>query len=201
MTLTPLLSRLTGFGDFALLSLLGLFVAGWLLSTGARRVALLWLIALGSCAALIALLKIYFNGCPLTELAMRSPSGHAGFGSFIYGGIALLARSQRPRWQAGLIALSGGLWIAAIGYSRVVVQAHTGPEVLFGIAIGASVLFGFGLASRGRDHSRFPLVAVVVGAALGATLFHTLDWHPTFEALLARLSHEYAALLPPCSTD
>lgn len=195
-----MLSRLTGFGDFALLSLLGLFVTGWLLCSGHRRTTLIWLMALGICAALIALLKIYFHGCPLTELGMRSPSGHAGFSTFIYGGIALLAQNHRPCWQRGLIAVASGLWIAAIGYSRVVVQAHTGTEVLFGITIGATVLCAFALASRGTGSSRFPLAAAIAGAALGAALFQALNWHPTFEDFLTRLSREYADLLPPCST-
>jgi len=194
-----MLSRLTGFGDFALLSLVGLFVTGWLLSSGHRRLTAIWLAALCGCAALIALLKIYFNGCPLPELGMRSPSGHAGFSTFMYGGIALLAQSHRPCWQRGLISVAAGLWIAAIGYSRVVVRAHTGAEVVLGIAIGVTMLCAFALASRGQGSSRFPLAAVIAGAVLGAALFHSLDWHPTFERFLAQLSREYASLLPPCS--
>jgi hypothetical protein len=74
---TAWLIELTDFGDLAVLFPLSAAILIWLLrnsSSAAPR----WVLALGLCIGLTALLKIAFHACPPAD-NIHSPSGHTSF--------------------------------------------------------------------------------------------------------------------------
>lgn len=194
-----MLERLTEFGNAAVLSLLALLVALWLARAGSRRAALAWSGALLLCVGTISLLKGYFLACPLPGRALRSPSGHAGFSLFVYGGITLCAVRDGTASRRGLLTLLGVAGIAAIAWSRYALGAHTPIEIVFGLLIGGGALALFaGLRGPGGTR-RFPyLAAALLAFAIAATL-HAFDWHPSFEGWLRALGRRFATGLPFCS--
>ncbi|WP_020647821.1 phosphatase PAP2 family protein [Solimonas variicoloris] len=194
-----MLERLTEFGNAAVLSLLALFVALWLAHAGSRRAALAWLVGLLACVGTIALLKGYFLACPLPGWALRSPSGHAGFSLFVYGGITLCAARDGAAWRRGLLTLLGSAAVAAIAWSRYALGAHTPIEIVFGLLIGGAALATFAALRGAAGARRFPyLAAALLALAIAATL-HLLDWHPSFEGWLREFGRRFATGLPFCT--
>jgi membrane-associated phospholipid phosphatase len=186
-----LLYRVTEFGNVAVLSLLGLLLAIWLQRRAGRRAALAWSVSLLTCAATIAALKLYFLGCPLPHLGLRSPSGHAGFSAFVYGGVILcVARDPLP-WRRRLLSSLGCAWIAAIAWSRYVMRAHTPLEILFGLVIGGVFLLLFVRHAGPLPHRRFPFATAVFLVVVCTLAFWRFGWRPNLEHLLHFIGRHY----------
>ena len=162
------LSFVTNFGDLDLLLPLSLVVAGTLWRFESRAVATAFAGALVLCLGTLAVLKLTLLSCgAYWHLLVRSPSGHCGAATIVYGAIAIvLATHTPPRlrrlWYGGALAL-----IVLIALSRVVLRMHSQVEVAIGLTIGAACLALFTLRYRGRPHPRINPLAL--GLALSLT--------------------------------
>lgn len=130
---------LTDFGDLAVLLPLAAVVTLWLLAVRQPVAVLSWLAAVALCAGGTAVLKIYFFICPpLTDL--HSPSGHTSLSMLVYGALTLAVAAAFTGWRRSAIIAAGAVFIAGIGISRVLVQAHSIPEVVLGSLLGLAAL-------------------------------------------------------------
>ena len=110
---------------------LALAFTGWLQGAGAWAVA-----AAFTWGAMLALKLAGIQcGALLFGPELTTPSGHTATASLVYGGLAALAANKwigRVNW-----ALPCAFAVAAaIGATRIVVGAHTAPEVVIGGAVG-----------------------------------------------------------------
>ena len=170
--MTSAMDVITDFGDSAVLlpaSAL-VFLVLWLLQ--ARRRAVAWAVAIGFCCGAMIVLKVGLQPCsqPLIGSDLANPSGHAAFATAFYGSLALLAL-DRVKGTAGRVALLSlaALLVGAIAVSRVVLGAHTPPEVAVGLVVGLLSIALFAV-SRGRvaaPRLAMPLIGLLVlGSAL-----------------------------------
>ena len=182
----PSVNFVTDFADEAVVLPLALAVSVALLVLGWRRGAVAWLLAVGGTLVLVLVLKLAGWACgpPL----LRTPSGHVAAAAVVCGGLALIVvRRDRPH-RALLIAV---LAAAVVGTSRLLLGAHSLPEVLLGGAIGtagASLLAR--LAGPPPQGLRARWVAAVVVAVL--VLFHgtRLPAESRIDDLAFRLAHQ-----------
>jgi membrane-associated phospholipid phosphatase len=160
------MAAITDFGDSALLlpgSAL-VFLALWLFR--ARRRALAWAIAIGFCCGAMVVLKVGLQPCGRSLLGhdLANPSGHAAFAAAFYGSLALLALDHLEGAPARVaVLLLAALWVGAIAVSRVMVGAHTPPEVAVGLVVG---LLSIGLFAAGRGRVPAPRLAMPLIALL-----------------------------------
>lgn len=194
-----MLENITAFGNSAVLLPLSLLILWWLARTGGRRPALAWLAGFLIGVGAIAVLKIYFLNCPLPRFGLHSPSGHAGFSTFVYGGISLLTARSRPLWlRLGLIAVAG-LWVLLIAWTRYALHAHSLQELALGMLLGAIGLAVFVRLRGELPRMHFPLFAAAgVAALLVLALFGPMR-HFQIEWLLRHFGHELLPVLPFCS--
>lgn len=175
MSLIPIADFVTDFADQAVLLPLAAVVAIVLALAGWWRGAIGWTLAIGAALALTLLLKLVFLACGhlIPGAALRSPSGHVAASGAIYGGLfAIVARivaKGRP--------IRRGLWtvlftiavILVIAASRLVLGAHSPPEVLLGGAValcGAIAVDHFAGPPPERLGSR-PLLVLAILVMLG----------------------------------
>ena len=136
----PLMRLIANLRDLAVLApaSLGLIVLlSWIC---ARRDAAAYAAAAVVCLAAALVAKLAFAACSgrYSLFGVESPSGHAAFSVTFYGAVAAPFATRRtigPRW-----ALYGavGALLLAIGASRIALEAHTAPEVVAGVLIGAA---------------------------------------------------------------
>ena len=137
------LIALTELGDTAVLVPLAALLVLWLLLSRCPRGAAWWAIAVVMCVGLTAVLKLTFYGCPPIP-GLRSPSGHASFSTLVYGAITLVSATESRGFRR-VMAISGGAGlILAIAASRLLLPAHSVPEIGFGLVIGSAALPLFG---------------------------------------------------------
>jgi hypothetical protein len=89
---------ITDFADQAVLLPLALCVAAWLVFSGCRLAARLWLLSLAAVLAAMVVLKLVVLGCISGTSALTSPSGHTATAVFVFGGIAALALRLYIGW-------------------------------------------------------------------------------------------------------
>jgi membrane-associated phospholipid phosphatase len=168
-----LLLALTDFGDVAVLIPLGTAILIWLLF-GNLRSATWWMLSVGLCVGLMAILKIYFYGCPPAS-DIRSPSGHTGFSVLVYGAIAFSTALEVRGWRRTATMLAGAGFITMIGVSRLLLEIHSLREVILGLLIGTVSLILFGVMDWRSHHARvWPLL---VAAAITMTVLHGQELH------------------------
>ena len=178
---------LTDFADEAVVLPLAVAVGVALLVLGWRRGAVAWTLAVGGTLGLMLVLKLAGWACgpPL----WRTPSGHAAAAAVVCGGLALLVVRRDCPYRALIIAV---LAAAVVGTSRLLLGAHSLPEVLVGGAVGiagASLLAR--LAGPPPQGLRARWVAAVVVAVL--VLFHgtRLPAEAHIGGLAFRLAHHF----------
>lgn len=142
------LYALTEFGDLAVLMPLATVMLLWLLLMRSPRSAAWWVIAVVFCTGLTAILKVSFYGCPPAP-DLHSPSGHTSFSTLVYGAMTLATATQRRGLPRRITIGVGAGFILSIAASRLLLNAHSAPEVGLGLAIGLAALALFG-----RIHSR-----------------------------------------------
>jgi membrane-associated phospholipid phosphatase len=166
-----LLVALTEFGDAAVLLPLAATIGLWLLLSGAIRAAGWWGASVILCGGVTAALKIFFWGCPPIA-NLHSPSGHTSLGTLVYGAAALMTATEGGGWRQRIAVAVGACFVLAIGLSRLLLDAHSVPEVLFGWLIGGAALVLFGLRYRRCRPRNARLTPLFVGMVVLASLLH-----------------------------
>ncbi|VCU68761.1 PAP2 superfamily protein [Pigmentiphaga humi] len=143
------LALLTMAGDRAFLFALGAAVLAFLLLRRRWADAGFWLAGTLGASGLNVLLKHAFRRIRpehlhgyTQELGWSFPSGHATGSMAVYGLLAYLAISAMPAaWRPGLTMAAAAL-IAAIGYSRVILQVHYLSDVVAAFAVTGAWMLG-----------------------------------------------------------
>ncbi|MCF6197902.1 MAG: VTT domain-containing protein [Hyphomicrobiaceae bacterium] len=103
------------------------------------------------------------------------PSGHVTLSTVLFGVLAvLITRHLSTRWKIVIYALIG-LWVSAIGLSRIYLSAHWPSDVMGGMLFGAMLTAGFALLVEHMDNKSYSrsLLAVAV-----LSVFITVGgWH------------------------
>lgn len=113
-----------------------------------RKIEASWLLVclLGGNILNEALKHIFMRARPelfrvITETGYSFPSGHAMVALCFYGMLAFLIARKRPLWQERfVIFLIAGIFIAAIGTSRIYLGVHYPTDVLAGFTAGTTWL-------------------------------------------------------------
>lgn len=137
------LVAITDFGDSAVLLPLAAAMLLWLLLLRAPRAAGWWLAAVGFCVGLTGILKIFFSGCP-PVVNLHSPSGHTSLSTLIYGAMALVIAVNGGNLRRVVVVSGGAGLIFTIAASRLLLDAHSMPEIASGLVIGVAALTLFG---------------------------------------------------------
>jgi len=126
------MTRIGNLGHISILLPGSLILIALLLSLGRRADALAFVEALAVCLTAMLFAKIAFYACEsnVPAFGIKSPSGHASLSAFFYGCLALVAVVGRPHWQRAAIYLGTTLLVLLVGASRIVVGAHSLPEVV-----------------------------------------------------------------------
>jgi membrane-associated phospholipid phosphatase len=164
-----MLSLITDLADLAIALPLAIMILIWLMGMHSTRGAMWWLIVVAICIGGTALFKIYFFACPPTA-DLRSPSGHTSLGTLVYGTLIMFTAVETQKWRRWMIVAIGVLFILSIAVSRVLLRAHTMPEVVFGLLIGCVALAIFTKAYLNYHPARVwlqPLFLVVVIVIIG----------------------------------
>jgi len=162
---------LTNFGDPAVLLPIAFVLFLWLMHLPKKRAALWWLVALALCVAVTAFLKIDLYPCPQSA-QLRNPSGHVSLSVLVYGAIATLIAAQFGHRQR--LAAIGGIaaLVIAIALSRILLDAHTALEVVFGLGIGLGSLAAFATHYRPQPAAKFPLRRLLLVTLAVMVIFH-----------------------------
>ena len=134
-----MIKTITNFGDLAVLLPLVAVVTVWLSAIHQPRALLWWCVAVGLCMGSTAALKIYYFICP-PLIDLHSPSGHTSLSTLVYGVLMLAVATVVTGWKRAAVVAFGAAFVAAIGISRVLIQAHSVPEVVVGSLIGGGAL-------------------------------------------------------------
>jgi membrane-associated phospholipid phosphatase len=160
------LVALSDFGDLAVLLPLAAAILAWLLLYSTRA-APRWVLALGSCVGLTALLKIVFYACPPAN-DMHSPSGHTSLSTLVYGALTLVAATAWSGSRRVLVIVGGGGLILAIGISRLLLEAHSVGEVGVGFVIGTVSLALFSYKYLQGQNEKVWSLLVAAGVLVSA---------------------------------
>lgn len=137
--MSNLIQAITDCGDLAILLPITCVLTVWAALIRKQAIFNWWLVALLLCVGGTGLLKIYFFACPpLSDL--HSPSGHSSLSTLIYGTLTLAVASTLQDWRRWLAVAGGAIFILAIAVSRIIVHAHSIPEVILGSALGLIAL-------------------------------------------------------------
>jgi membrane-associated phospholipid phosphatase len=177
---------LTDFGDTAVVLPLSVVISLWLLRHHSHRVLVPWIIALGLCIAVTALLKTYLYACPIAS-DLVSPSGHTSLSTLTYGAMTLvIAAEERRILQTSVLGVGAG-FIFSIAGSRVWLNAHSALEVGIGILIGIVPLALFARYYLRWRNEGTPLLMLVLPAVVVITVF--LGQEVRIELVLHAISH------------
>ena len=160
---------LTWLGDSALLLPGAAFIALWLaLARGTRPVALLWVLLFGAAGAAVLVSKLAFMGWGIgsARFDFTGFSGHTALAASFWPVALWLAASRWGHRARVAAALAGWGLAAAIGYSRLALDAHSVAEVVTGYLLGtlASALL-LALQHR-RPHPELWATGVVLALLL-----------------------------------
>jgi membrane-associated phospholipid phosphatase len=176
------LVSLSDFGDLAVLLPLAAAMLALLLLY-VPRAAPRWVLALGFCLGLTALLKIAFYACPPVG-DMHSPSGHTSLSTLVYGAVTLVAATTWPGVRSVLVIGGGTGLILVIGLSRLLLGVHSIAEVSLGLAIGTISLAAF--SQKYRQAPNMKVWPLLIAAVVLVSIFHGDELHA--EQFLHRLT-------------
>lgn len=143
--MSALIQAITDCGDLAILLPIAGVLTLWSALIRKHAIFKWWLVALALCIGGTGILKIYFFACPpLSDL--HSPSGHTSLSILIYGTLTLAIARTTQDWRRWIVVIAGAMFIVSIAVSRIVVQAHSIPEVLLGSILGLVALSLFVVA-------------------------------------------------------
>jgi membrane-associated phospholipid phosphatase len=155
----------TNFGGAGLTLPLAFAIALWLTVGYSWRLAAVWLFLLGVAVALVTATKIAFLGWGVGVRVwdFTGLSGHAMFATAVFPVAALLVLLPAPpavRIVGVALALFGG---ALVGFSRVVIEAHSPSEAITGCIVGGLTALVFvRIAWNATPPGRLPVAPVVL---------------------------------------
>ncbi|MCP3019164.1 phosphatase PAP2 family protein [Cupriavidus basilensis] len=180
------------FGETSLLLPCAVLIAAWLFHAGAVASARRWVLSFGVTAAVVLASKLAFMGWGIGCAALNFTgfSGHSMMSASVLPVLLYLIVSARhPRLAVGAGGI-GLLLALLVGVSRLKLQAHSGSEVLGGLALGFAVSLSF--IFRGRRPARSApalAAALVVVLMLGVPAVGVAaPTHHWLEILAARLA-------------
>jgi membrane-associated phospholipid phosphatase len=188
----------TDCGDSAVTLPLALLVLLFLAVARERRLALLWLLAVAGCGAVIGVLKIVFGACTsrLGFLEIVSPSGHTAMSTAIYVSLALLIGTALSAGRRPLVWLVAALLVAAIAVSRIVLHFHDAPEVVVGLAVGLGAAGFFAVRLRREPAPCLPIPWLALGGLAVVVVMHGTRW--MIEPAVHDLAWNFRLVLPWC---
>lgn len=134
---------ITTLGEWWVILAITAIISGILIIKGKNiRTFILWLIVLGATADTFILKKIIHRPRPfdilVDEISFSFPSAHGALSIALYGFIAYLFwRSAVNKTAKIIIIITGIIFIAFIGFSRLYLGAHYLSDVLGGYILGA----------------------------------------------------------------
>lgn len=182
---------LTDFADQAVILPLVLAISIALATQGWRRGAIVWLGVVGVTFGVMLALKVAFLACSpvFGPMDIRSPSGHVAAATVVTGGLAAILTGR-----AASILPVACLAALVIGISRLVLGAHSLPEVVLGAIVGlAGAAMLMRLAGPPPRLRVIPLTIVIV---VVAAIFHGL--HLPAEAAIRHTAWTAARYLDVC---
>jgi hypothetical protein len=193
----------TNLGDLAVLLPASLGLVAFLAWIGSREDAAAFATASAVCllAALLAKLAFAACGARYSLIGVESPSGHSAFGATFYGCLAVLFGAGRTlSRRLALYGVAAAL-ILLIGASRVALDAHTAPEVVVGLFIGAMTVGLFRALRVDPEPLQFSAQTVIrmsPFAALYAVCLLLLAGHWTVEPLIDAIAAQLGTDMHIC---
>lgn len=187
------MGALSDFGDSAVVLPLACVILVWMFFVEGWRPAALWGGAVFLCAAVTALLKLYFIACTAVDAVIHDPSGHSSMSALVYCGLAVIIALELRGWQRNTVVILGVGLAIAIGISRIIVGAHTEIEVLVGLVIGLVILMAFvpvylRVKPRGVSHWHLDVMAALTVLVLHGQV---LAIEPILQEIATVLGHTY----------
>lgn len=175
---------ITNLGGAALTLPLALAIALWLTTGYSLRMGASWLLLLGVAIGLVTATKIAFLGwgVGIRELDFTGVSGHAMLSTAVYP-VAFFLMLQRAPGKLRMAGVVFGLATgAAVGLSRVALDAHSPSEAVAGCVIGALTALVFVRCWWDAQPAQVSAVAVTVSLAAITIALHSVHL-PTYRWL------------------
>lgn len=190
---------LTFFGDsMLLLPCAAIVFIILLLSPSSRKPTWQWMLLFGGVGAVVCVSKLAFMGWGIgsSHWDFTGFSGHSALSASIWPVLLwlLCGRFSSPVRRTAVIV--GYLLAAAVGYSRLVIHAHSTSEVLTGLALGFIVSSTFLMLQRGTQPPRLSYRKIAVTLALPLVLINSGTAAPT-QGLLERIAVTIAPVEKP----
>lgn len=183
---------ITDLADQAVILPLVLAIGIALLTQRWYRGAAAWALAVVATFAAMLALKLVFLACAANfgTTGLHTPSGHVAAATVVTGGLAALLLRQR----ATVLPLAV-LAAIVVGVSRLVLGAHSLPEVVIGALVGLAgaqaLLLLAGRPPPGLDVRRIAVIAAAI-----VVVFHGL--HFPAEAHIRATAMRVAQMLAVC---
>lgn len=198
----------TNLGDSAILLPVSAGTLLWLLVYHSVRAARAWGIAMLVAAVPILMLKLVLQTCdsPLADLRIMTPSGHAAFGTAVYGCLAVLVRREKDGWLPVLASVGAVLAVAGICITRIIMNVHSPVEVLIGFAQGLVSILAFRSLLKGapvRGDLRLRRFVVLFGGTGTMILAFMLyfDWGLSAEATIRHAAASVGTEILKCGPE
>lgn len=149
-------------------------IALWLAFGYTWRLAAVWLLLLGAAIGVVTVTKLAFLGwgVGVRELDFTGVSGHAMLSTAVYPAalfLMLLPARAGVRLAGVLLGLIAGI---AVGFSRVVLSAHSPSEAVTGCLVGALAALLFVRMAWKAGPGRLSAAPVAVSLAVLAVSMH-----------------------------
>ncbi|WP_437612275.1 phosphatase PAP2 family protein [Erwinia sp. V71] len=190
---------LTYFGDSMLLIPTAVIIAlvmPW--KNDNRHAVWYWLLAFGLAGITVSLSKIAFMGFGIGSVRFNFTgfSGHSAMSATLWPVILwLLSGRLAPLWR-GLALGVGYLIPLLVGFSRLVLNAHSASEVISGLLLGFTLSTAFLVSQRRAQLKGFSIAQLSV-ALLVPLLLLSQGRIATTQHFLERLSAHIAGLEKP----
>ncbi|WP_337049735.1 phosphatase PAP2 family protein [Serratia fonticola] len=190
---------LTFFGDsMLLLPCAAIVFIILLLSPTSRKPTWQWMLLFGGVGAVVCVSKLAFMGWGIgsRHWDFTGFSGHSALSASIWP-VLLWLLCGRFSWPVRRTAVIAGYLLAAVvGYSRLVIHAHSTSEVITGLALGFIVSSTFLMLQRGTQPPRLSYRKIAVTLALPLVLINSGTAAPT-QGLLERIAVTIAPVEKP----
>jgi membrane-associated phospholipid phosphatase len=190
---------LTFFGDsMLLLPCAAIVFIILLLSPTSRKPTWQWMLLFGGVGAVVCVSKLAFMGWGIgsRHWDFTGFSGHSALSASIWPVLLWLLCGRFSSSVRRGAALVGYLLAAAVGYSRLVIHAHSTSEVVTGLALGFIVSSTFLLLQHGTQPPRLSYRKIAVTLALPIVLINSGTAAPT-QGLLERIAVTIAPVEKP----